>query len=128
MPEFPHRIPKELRSLSPAEFDALPFGVVELDAEGTVMRVNEPEARRTERSRADFVGRNFFEIAPCLALKRYDLMFRIGVAMGHLEETFEFTYPRTEQGFIRPERVMVTLLSRERGIGYVVATTEPLGS
>lgn len=129
MPYFPHRIPKELRDLTPAEFDALPFGVLELTADGEVIRVNTPEAHRTARPKADFIGRNFFrEIAPCLAIKEYDLMFRVGVRLGDMEETFEFTFPRVESGATRPEQVIITFLSHEPGVGYVVATTEPLGS
>lgn len=129
MPEFPYRIPPELRTLPAADFDALPFGALVLDALGRVLRVNDPEAQRTERDPADFVGRDFFlEIAPCLEIQGHARRFRQGATRGSIEEVFAFIYPRRVGNVTQPEEVIVTLLSVEPGFGYVLATTRPLGA
>ena len=46
--------------------DALPFGVVGMDAAGTVVEYNAYESRRAGISRDRVIGRHFFsEVAPC---------------------------------------------------------------
>ena len=55
-----------LERLSPEEFDALPFGSIQLDADFTVTKYNAKEQEIANRSATETVGKNFFrEIAPC---------------------------------------------------------------
>lgn len=49
-----------------AELDALPFGVIGLDAKGVILRYNLYESRLARLDRNQVVGRTFFgEVAPC---------------------------------------------------------------
>ena len=58
--------PFEVDGLDDAELDELPFGVVCLDREGTILRYNLAEARMARLDRHSVVGRTFFgEVARC---------------------------------------------------------------
>jgi photoactive yellow protein len=52
--------------LTDAELDALPYGVVEMDLAGEVLRYNATESRYSGLSRERVLGRHFFrDVAPC---------------------------------------------------------------
>lgn len=82
------------------ELDALPFGVVEMDREGTVLRYNAPESRASGLPPDRVIGRHFFrDVAPCannrLVAQRY--------ALEALDETRAYTFS------LRMQPVPVTL-------------------
>ncbi len=82
------------------ELDALPFGVVEMDREGTVLRYNAAESRSSGLPPERVVGRHFFrDVAPCsdnrLVAQRY--------ALDTLDETLAYTF------LLRMRPVPVTL-------------------
>jgi photoactive yellow protein len=53
-------------ALSVAELDALPYGMIQLDTRGTILRYSSAETRLSGLEADECVGRNFFdEIAPC---------------------------------------------------------------
>ncbi len=55
-----------------AALDELPFGVICLDAIGTILRYNLAEARLARLDRSKVLGRHFFrEIAPCTATPEF---------------------------------------------------------
>lgn len=57
---------QQMLQMSEAEFDALPFGVIRLDAEGKVLAYNAAESALARRKKEQVIGRNFFtEVAPC---------------------------------------------------------------
>ncbi|MBK9259692.1 MAG: PAS domain-containing protein [Polyangiaceae bacterium] len=57
---------QDLANKSETEFDAMPFGMIRLDRQGTVKTYNEWEAQLARRKARDVIGRNFFtEVAPC---------------------------------------------------------------
>jgi photoactive yellow protein len=57
---------QDISNMSPAEFDAMPFGMIRLDRTGTVKAYNQWEAQLARRKVTDVVGKNFFtEVAPC---------------------------------------------------------------
>ena len=63
----------QIPTMSDAELDALPFGVICLDAAGKVLRYNLAEARMARLDRAQVVGKNFFRrIAPCTATPEFE--------------------------------------------------------
>lgn len=85
--------------------DALPFGVIQLATDGTVLQYNRYEENLAGRSARDVVGRSFFtEVAPCTDVQEFAGRFRSGVASGRLHSTFDFTF-----AFEPPRRVRVTL-------------------
>ena len=58
--------PDRLDALGDEELDALPFGVIGLDADGRIARYNMAEARFARLDRGQVVGRSFFgEVARC---------------------------------------------------------------
>lgn len=63
------------------ELDALPFGVICLDDEGTILRYNLYESRFARLDRNTVIGRNFFaEVAPCTRTEDFEGRFRSFVA------------------------------------------------
>ena len=69
IPEFEAAdLARQVEALSPDERDALPFGVVKLDAKGVVEVYSHTEAQASGRKKRLTVGLDFFaEVAPCMA-------------------------------------------------------------
>ncbi len=59
-------IAAQIEQLSQYELDHLPFGVIQLNREGTVLFYSETEARQSGYSKIP-IGQNLFEISRCLA-------------------------------------------------------------
>jgi photoactive yellow protein len=98
-------------SISEAELDALPYGVIQLDATGSVLRYNAFEAGLSGLTRQTVVGKNFFkQVAPCTDLPQFYGRFREGVAAGELHCTFRFHFAFQQ----RPCDVSVTLFYNHR--------------
>ncbi|WP_217362938.1 histidine kinase dimerization/phosphoacceptor domain -containing protein [Roseicella sp. DB1501] len=101
----------QLDQLSPAELDALPFGVIQLDGGGRVLFYNAMESRLSGRLAAAMLGRDFFhEIAPCTNLPAFHGRFLEGIRSGALNERFHFTFGFEPQ----PLRVEVHLRQSSR--------------
>jgi photoactive yellow protein len=103
--------------LGPAALDALPFGVVQLALDGTILQFNQYEENLSDRRAPHVVGRNFFtEVAPCTDVQEFAGRFRAGVERGHLHVSFDYH-------FLLPGRrreVRVTLyLSAATGTAWV---------
>jgi photoactive yellow protein len=78
-----------LAAMPGPEFDALPFGVVEMNFDCFVLRYNATESRYSGLSPDRVVGRQFFrEVAPCAdnrhVARRYELPT--------VDETIEYTF------------------------------------
>jgi photoactive yellow protein len=91
--------------LTAAELDELPFGVIELDANGTVLTYNRDEAALARRDPARVVGRDFFkEVAPCTDVKHFAGRFRefLEQAAPSVAFTFTFEFPHgtTDVGIV----------------------------
>jgi len=57
---------KDLRGIPREQFDALPFGVIQLDRDGTVKTYNRWESELARRKVETVIGKNFFrDVAPC---------------------------------------------------------------
>ena len=70
--------------LDPVSADALPFGLVVLDADATVVAYNRPEADLSGLDPESVIGTSFFRhVAPCTAVEdfqgRFDRLQRGGV-------------------------------------------------
>jgi photoactive yellow protein len=89
-----------LLALSDDELDALPFGVVEMDLECTVLRYNAAESGYSGLPRERVVGRHFFrDVAPCSNNRRVAQRY----AQPALDETIAYTFA------LRMQPVPVTL-------------------
>ena len=80
-------------NLSAEQLDALPFGVIFLNRDGTVLAYNAVEQRLAEREAAGVIGRNFFsDIAPCTQVKDFQGRYEDFLQSDLPDETFEFVF------------------------------------
>jgi photoactive yellow protein len=57
---------RQIETLSQYQLDTLPFGVILIDRDGTVVFYSQSEARQSGYGEIP-IGRNLFEISPCMA-------------------------------------------------------------
>jgi photoactive yellow protein len=102
---------KDIDSITEADLDSQPYGVIQLDSEGTVLRYNSYEANLAGLTKQKVVGKNFFkQIAPCTDVQEFCGRFQTGVAAGELHCTFRFHFSFKKN----PRDVTVTLLYNKR--------------
>lgn len=84
-----------LKTLRADQLDALPYGLVVLDREGSVLQYNDTESRMARLPKDQVIGRNFFrDIAPCTRVKEFEgrfLHFASGASRATVE-TFDFVF------------------------------------
>ena len=89
--------------LSSAELDALPYGMIQLDSRGVILRYSQAETRLSGLTADECVGRHFFdEVAPCTYVREFYGRFRDGVAAQQLDAVFTFRF-----AFVPPREVRV---------------------
>lgn len=80
-------------ALSSAELDALPYGMIQLDSHGTVLRYSGAETRLSGMTADETVGRDFFrEVAPCTQVAEFFGRFQDGVRARQLDAVFNFRF------------------------------------
>jgi photoactive yellow protein len=98
-------------TMTEKQLDALPHGVIQLDAQGTVLKYNSYEANLAGLTRDRVIGKNFFkQVAPCTDVKEFYGRFREGVAAGKLHCKFRYHFSFTRN----PTDVTVTLFYSAR--------------
>lgn len=94
-------------NLSETELDDLPFGVIVLAENGTVLAYNRAESELAGRQPEDVIGRNFFtEIAPCTSVQSFFGGFREFCQGDESSRTFRFTF-RFPGGAVRVQIVFL---------------------
>ena len=79
--------------MTPAELDTLPYGMIQLDAAGRILKYNAVESRLASLPQSHAVGKQFFtEIAPCTKVQAFYGRFREGVIHESLDATFQFHF------------------------------------
>lgn len=113
-----------LLHLSQQEADNLPYGLITLDATGTVIGYNEAESRLSGLAPSAVIGRNFFsDIAPCTRVRAFAGLYRHMVVTGepdsaHFEFVFRFGYGE--------KRVSILMTySREAKQGAILVEPRP---
>jgi photoactive yellow protein len=107
---------EKLRHASDEQLDNAPFGVIQIDDEGTVEFFNQYEAELSGMDPDEVVGRNFFtQVAPCTNNRLFRGRFKKGVRRGDLDETFTYTYTYK----MRPTLVDVHLYRDEVGNNWI---------
>lgn len=92
--------------MQPKELNALPFGAIQLDPKGTILRFNDYEAKLTGRKPENVIGRNFFEeVAPCTNVRDFAGKFHDGIKNKELHEVFPYLFDFK----MAPRNVTVTL-------------------
>jgi photoactive yellow protein len=80
------RIPEKIR-------DDLPFGLVKLDLNGTIIEYNMAEAELTGFRPEEVIGRNFFlDVATCTQTPEFYGKFREGVDAGLVNVQFDYMF------------------------------------
>lgn len=80
-------------TLSAEELDALPYGMIQLDSRGTILRYSSAETRLSGLTADECVGRSFFdEVAPCTHVQEFYGRFRDGVQSQQLDTVFTFRF------------------------------------
>jgi photoactive yellow protein len=98
-------------SMTERELDLLPHGVIQLDAQGTVLKFNAYEERLAGMKKETVVGKNFFkQVAPCTDVKEFYGRFREGITLGKLHCKFRYRFAFKQN----PRDVTVTLFYSER--------------
>lgn len=105
-PQAEDGFPSNLPSLSPAQLDRLPVGIVQVDDVGVVLQYNRFEAEFSGLSREDVVGRAFFtDVAPCSNNPLLYGVFTAGVADDDLDACVDYTFSYR----MRPTNVTIRL-------------------
>jgi photoactive yellow protein len=75
------------------ELDNLPFGAIQLDMSGNVLKYNDFESRLAGLKKENAIGKNFFtEVAPCTNVKEFYGRFKDGVEKKRLHEKFRYHF------------------------------------
>jgi photoactive yellow protein len=83
----------QIDELPEEEFDRLPFGAIELDEGGRVLRYNEYESRLSGIKKDRAIGKHFFtELVPCTDVQEFYGRFQQGVARKSLHEEFRYHF------------------------------------
>jgi len=75
------------------ELDNLPFGAIQLDTSGNVLKYSDFESRLAGLKKENAIGKNFFtEVAPCTNVKEFYGRFKDGVEQRALHEKFRYHF------------------------------------
>ena len=81
------------KNLTEAELEQLPFGAIELDVHGRILRYNGFESRLSGIEKNSAIGKHFFtELAPCTNVKEFYGRFQEGVARKRMHEKFRYHF------------------------------------
>ncbi len=115
---------QSLYEMTAGEYDALPFGLLELDRDGTVVKYNAAEEVLSGCRRDDVLGRKFFtEVAPCTRVQEFEGVLQEMLARGEdARHAFDFVFK-----FAGGDRFVHVVLcyeaSRERALILVQVAT-----
>ena len=109
--------------MSSEDLDGLPYGMIQLDAAGRILRFNAVESRLASLPQAQQIGKHFFtEVAPCTKVQAFYGRFRDGVIRESLDTTFRFHFAFKQN----PRDVTVRLFysKRTRSVWVLISDYE----
>jgi len=96
----------ELAKMTPEQLDELPYGVIEISSDGTILSYNAGESELSGRKSEKVIGRNFFtEVAPCTNVREFYGRFLDLIEHRAVNHEFEFIF-----AFAVPIQVHITML------------------
>ena len=113
-------------SMSAGELDRLPYGMIQLDAGGRILRFNAVESRLASLPQEQQIGKHFFtEVAPCTKVQAFYGRFKEGMLRESLDTSFKFHFAFKQN----PRDVTVRLFySRQtRTVWVMIADREGRG-
>jgi photoactive yellow protein len=112
---------RQIRGIPDLDADGLarlPYGVLRLDRDGTILAHNPAEARIAGRTGPDVIGQNFFrDVAPCTQVKEFEGRFHEFAKRGTepVRFSFLFSFP------LNPLRVTIVFVAdREEGVFVLI--------
>ncbi len=79
--------------LSSEELDSLPFGAIQLNPAGIILKYNDYESKLARVTQKEAIGKNFFtDIAPCTNVQEFYGRFRQGTMQKKLFQKFRFHF------------------------------------
>jgi photoactive yellow protein len=125
VPDDPSVLLAAVDAMTPAELDALPYGIIQLDAHGRILKYNAVESRLASLPQAQAIGKQFFtEIAPCTKVQAFYGRFKDGVIRESLDATFQFHFAFKQQ----PRDVTVRLFYSKRTRSVWVMISDQQGN
>ncbi len=114
--------------MSPDELDTLPYGMIQLDAGGRILKFNSVESRLAALPQQQQIGKHFFtEVAPCTKVQEFYGRFKEGVLCESLDSAFQFHFAFKQT----PRDVTVRLFysKRTRSVWVMISDREgnPIG-
>ena len=109
--------------MSPDELDTLPYGMIQLDASGRILKFNSVESRLAALPQQQQIGKHFFtEVAPCTKVQEFYGRFKEGVLREALDSSFQFHFAFKQN----PRDVTVRLFysKRTRSVWVMVSDRE----
>ncbi|MBY0488323.1 MAG: PAS domain-containing protein [Gemmatimonadaceae bacterium] len=92
LPSIPELL-ETVDQLSTAELDGLPYGVIQLDTAGRILKYNATESELASLPQAEAIGKQFFtEVAPCTRVQEFYGRFTNGVIQESLDVSFPFHF------------------------------------
>jgi photoactive yellow protein len=82
-----------LSGLTQRELDELPFGIIEVDREGTIRGFNSYEAAAVHLRPEQVLGRRFVDVAPCTEVKEFAGAVADGFRERSLDRVLRFIFP-----------------------------------
>lgn len=96
----------QLAQMTRAQLDTLPYGVIELSSDGTILSYNAGEAELSGRKPEKVIGKNFFtEVAPCTDVREFHGRFIDLIEHRSINHEFDFVFT-----FSPPVNVHITML------------------
>jgi photoactive yellow protein len=97
-----------------AEQTKLPFGLLELDAAGEVIRYSPASEQRSDVQAQDILGRQFFkEVVRDKKVKDFEPRFRLFMRQGQTVDRFSASFP-SEAGEIKVQFLLARLDGKGR--------------
>jgi photoactive yellow protein len=110
--------------MSSEDLDGLPYGMIQLDGAGRILRFNAVESRLAALPQQQQIGKHFFtEVAPCTKVQAFYGRFREGIIRESLDVSFRFHFAFKQN----PRDVMVRLFysKRTRSVWVMISDFEP---
>ncbi len=118
-----HDLLQSADEMSPVELDQLPYGMIQLDGTGRILRFNAVESRLSSLPQQQQIGKQFFtEVAPCTKVQEFYGRFKEGVTREALDTSFQFHFAFKQN----PRDVTVRLFysKRTRSVWVMVSDRE----
>jgi photoactive yellow protein len=110
-----------LGRVSLTEFDRLPYGAIKLDEEGVIVRVNRRERALSGLHAKDYLGKNFFDVAPCAKVRAFRGRYQSFLNSGRRSHEFNFVYR------IRHSQILVRITFVRLADGALILASQRKG-